>query len=150
MWNISKVNNNLLTLSRFHTFFWCCHCWLWTSEYWLGLILQILLSLNVLFFLYFLTSHVSLCIIVLFPTTTKSIHKAKPARSSRWSGGWKRSNKLKFTEEEQVDIMICKKSVFWRFKQTFSTNVVLFIACFVAYCYRGNGWSNFVVCTTLL
>ena len=27
----------LLTFNRCHTLFWCFHCWLWTSEYQLGL-----------------------------------------------------------------------------------------------------------------
>ena len=29
----------LLTLNRFHTLFWCFHCWLQTSKYQLGLLL---------------------------------------------------------------------------------------------------------------
>ena len=39
VWNLFKVNNRdtstfffLLTLNRFHTLFWCSHCWIWTSE----------------------------------------------------------------------------------------------------------------------
>ena len=30
----------LLTLNRFHTLFWCCYCWLWTSKCRLRRILQ--------------------------------------------------------------------------------------------------------------
>ena len=30
----------LLTLNRFHTFFWCFHCWLWTSKWRPSLILR--------------------------------------------------------------------------------------------------------------
>ena len=51
VWNLNKVNNKgtrttsmtlpltklkLLTLNRFHTLFWCFHCWLWTSKCPLG------------------------------------------------------------------------------------------------------------------
>ena len=45
MWNLFKVNIKdartmllkfwclfLVTLNRFHTFFWCFHCWLWTNK----------------------------------------------------------------------------------------------------------------------
>ena len=32
-----KRHYNLLTLNRFHTFFWCFYYyWLWTSKFWLG------------------------------------------------------------------------------------------------------------------
>ena len=31
----------LSALSRFHTLFWCFHCWLWTSKYRLGQFLNI-------------------------------------------------------------------------------------------------------------
>ena len=46
MWNLFKANNKqnrtksltlLLTLNRFHTFFWCFCCWFWTSKCRLGL-----------------------------------------------------------------------------------------------------------------
>ena len=46
LWNLFKVNNKdtrttsmtlllllMPTLNRFHTLFWCIHCWLWTSKY---------------------------------------------------------------------------------------------------------------------
>ena len=50
VWNLFKVNNKknqnhinnvvrvslLLTLNKFHTFFWCCHGQLWTSKCWVG------------------------------------------------------------------------------------------------------------------
>ena len=26
----------LLTLNKFHIVFWCFHCWLWTSKFWMG------------------------------------------------------------------------------------------------------------------
>ena len=37
-WEISGIilASLLLTLSRFHTLFWCFHCWLWTNKCQLG------------------------------------------------------------------------------------------------------------------
>ena len=35
-WRRSDVFNVVLTLGRFHWFFWCFHCWLWTSKCQLG------------------------------------------------------------------------------------------------------------------
>ena len=41
VWNMFDVNDVvlvllLLTLNRFHTLFWCFHCWLWTNKCRLG------------------------------------------------------------------------------------------------------------------
>ena len=48
VWNLLKICVNdvvlvslLSALSRFHTLFWCFHCWLWTSKYRLGQFLNI-------------------------------------------------------------------------------------------------------------
>ena len=47
VWNLFKVNNKgtrtmalWLTLNRFHTLFCCFHCWLWISNYQLGLVIS--------------------------------------------------------------------------------------------------------------
>ena len=39
VWNVFKVTtiiSLMLTLNRFHTLFWCFHCWIWSSIFHLG------------------------------------------------------------------------------------------------------------------
>ena len=39
VWNVFKVTTAIslmLTLNRFHTLFWCFHCWIWSSIFHLG------------------------------------------------------------------------------------------------------------------
>ena len=39
VWNVFKVTTAvslMLTLNRFHTLFWCFHCWIWSSKFHLG------------------------------------------------------------------------------------------------------------------